>query len=307
MQGRSWGLVAVALAIAVFAVIIANAYFSGVQQRNAQAAERQQTTKIVVASQPLEFGTAVTAQNIALHDWPEASVPAEAFHSIDEILTEGRVALRPVVAGEPLLASKLSGKNGRATLAAVLPDGLRAVSVPVNPTTGVSGFVLPGTLVDVILTRPIGEDIRSDVILQNAQVLAVDQGADEKDGEPKVAKNATLAVSLRDAQRLAVAGQMGTLSLALRKLDDAAGAAQPDEGATLLALAGPVTGRDVTGGRAASAPAEQRAPRAPARRLAKQTGAAASAADRPALMAANMTIFRGTQPTEYSVGRLGGQ
>ncbi len=135
------------------------------------------------------------------------------------------MALRPIVIGEPVLRSKVSGTDGRATLAALLPDGFRAVSIPVNNVNGVAGFVLPGLMVDVLLMRQIEgdgadtQDQRADVVLEGAQVLAVDQLADEKTGKPKVSRTVTLAVTPQDASRLAIANRMGTLQLTLRKME----------------------------------------------------------------------------------------
>lgn len=173
MQGRNWLVAAIAIAVGLIAVVIANAWFSGVEQRTERDAENQQLVQIVVATQPFEFGTKLVPQNIKLQAWPAASVPQGAFTTIADALKDNRVALRPIVPGEPILSSKVSGKDGRATLAAILPDGMRATSVPVSAVSGVAGFVLPGTMVDVMLTRQIdgdgakSKDLRSDVILQN--------------------------------------------------------------------------------------------------------------------------------------------
>src|SRR3546814_12651006 len=89
----------------------------------------------------------------------------------------GRVALRPIAIGEPILADKVSGEGGRATLASILPEELRAVTIPVNQVTGVGGFVRAGDVVDVLLTRQIPgdgagrEDKMTTVVLENIYVL----------------------------------------------------------------------------------------------------------------------------------------
>ena len=307
MQRRNWIMLAVAVVIGLFAVLIANSWFSGVENRGEQPTGQQSNTAIVVATQPMEFGARLTPQNVRLQAWPAASVPQGAFMTVDEALKNDRVALRPIVPGEPVLASKVSGADGRATLAALLPAGMRAVSIPITAARGVSGFVLPGTMVDVILTRQIAgdgataEDLRSDVILENVQVLAIDQLADEKQGEPKLAKTATLAVTLFDAQRLAIAEKVGTLSLVLRKVEDAA--------------AGIPGGRTVTsrqlGGPAMVIPQRRNAPQAVA-----AGGASIVAPGLPGLAAApagavfngpSMTVIRGTQATAYPVGQTKGR
>ena len=202
MAGRNWLVAVIAIVLGLVAVVVANAWFSGMEEQQQVAQVDTSTVKIVVATQPMEFGAKLTPQNIKLADWPSASIPEGAYRTIPAALADGRVALRPIVVGEPILAGKVSGKDGRATLAALLPEGMRAYSVPVDAITGVSGFVLPGTMVDVLLTRGIpgvgtdAEDLRSDVLLNNVQVLAIDQGVNDKDGTPKVGRTATLAVSL---------------------------------------------------------------------------------------------------------------
>ena len=200
MGGRNWVVAIVAIMIGLVAVVIANAWFSGMEDKQDQVAKQDSTIQIVVAAQPMEFGTKLTPQNIKLVAWPASSIPQGAYRTAKDALAYNRVALRPIVIGEPILADKVSGKDGRASLAALLPDGMRAFSVPIDAIHGVAGFVLPGTMVDVLLTRKIpgvgtdSEDLRSDILLTNVQVLAVDQVAANKEGKPKVGRTATLAV-----------------------------------------------------------------------------------------------------------------
>jgi pilus assembly protein CpaB len=321
MQGRNLLIAAVAVILGLVAVVVANAWFSGKEDQQDRAIVDTRTTQIVVATQPFEFGTKLTQQNIKLQDWPNASIPQGAFRTLAEALRENRVALRPIVPGEPILADKVSGKDGRATLAALLPEGMRATSVPVDAVRGVAGFILPGTMVDVLLTRnipgegTISEDIRSDVLLTNVQVLAIDQVASDRTDKPKVSRTATLAVTLYDAQRLALATKMGTLSLVLRKVETAAGSGTDDGTAAPEMAATTVTGRQIGGprlyvvrrrggdggggGGGGSAPA----PRAPTF-AAPPAGAAVMPA---APSGPTMTVFRGAEPTVYPVGRLGGR
>lgn len=318
MQGRNWILLAAAGLIGIIAVIVANSWFSGLEsQQEAVSSGEQGTAQIVVATQPLAFGSPLSQQNLRLADWPAGSVPQGAFRSIEQALQDNRVALRPIVPGEPVLAQKVSGADGRATLAALLPPGMRAVSVPVDAIRGVAGFVLPGTAVDVILTRQVGgpgsgnDDLRSDVILENVQVLAVDQVSDESSGEPRISQTATLAVSLADAQRLALAEGLGTVRLALRNTGDIG---SPPAADGQMAMTTTVTAADL-GGRNLSIPARmapqpvpvtatfvnQRSGDAPVFRMPQQVQAP------PARPAHSMVIVRGTEVTTYPVSRLGGE
>jgi len=129
--------------------------------------------------------------------------------------------LTPIETNEPVLASKITGPGQRATLSAVLKDGMKAFTIRVNDVDGVAGFVLPGDRVDVALSRQLDKGTAvNDVVLKNAKVLAVDQLADDRAEKPALVKAVTLEVDIAGAQKLALAGQIGTLSLALRKTGD---------------------------------------------------------------------------------------
>jgi pilus assembly protein CpaB len=319
VQPRNWVLLAIAAVVGIVAVIIANAWFSGMEQRQegVEATMREQeTVQIVVASQPLAFGSALTDQNVRLQYWPATSVPEGAFTSVAAALQQGRVAVRPMVPGEPVLASKVSGTDGRATLAALVPPGMRAVSLPVDAIRGVGGFVVPGNAVDVILTRRLAgagarsEDLRSDVILENVQVLAVDQTLDDSTSEPRVGQTATVAVSLVDAQRLAVAQGVGTVSLALRNSGEIAAPAGDN------ATAGGITITAVNlGGRGPVIPAAAQVPMPVAQTSyvnREQFRPAPVNTSPPVAVAApppgpRMVIVRGMEPTSYPVGRARGE
>ena len=141
------------------------------------------------------------------------------FGSIAEILDgqTRRVALAGVEENEPVLKAKVTGPGQRASLAAVIQDGMKAVTVRVNDVAGVAGFVLPGERVDILLTRTVDrEESFADVLLQNVKVLAVDQSAAARADKPSIVKAVTLEVNTAQAQRLTLAASVGTLSLALR-------------------------------------------------------------------------------------------
>lgn len=312
VQGRNWILLAIAVVIGLVAVILANAYFSGVEQKQQQLAQREQLARIVVATQELDFGTKLTSQNVRLQNWPASSVPQGAFRSIPDVLKDNRVALRAMVPGEPVLASNVSGLDGRATLAALLPEGMRAVSIPVDAVNGVAGFVLPGTMVDVLLTRRIegegasSDDLRSDLLLENVQVLAVDQLANDKEGKPKVSRTATLSVTPYDAQRLSIARKLGTLSLTLRRVESAA----MGDAAATGPLARTITNRQLGVPRIVIPAKQRQAGSAPDQRVQQAIAAMmpAAAGGLPPRVPAGpgMTVVRGTESTTYPVGLLGG-
>lgn len=225
-QQRSLIVLGLAILLGLVAVYLANVYLGGVEKQ--QETVQQGSIKVAVARVPLEFGTEITPDKIQLIDMPIATAPAGTFASIGAMLpmNKRRVALRPIAVNEPILASKISGEGGRATISAVLRPDMRAASVRVNDVAGVSGFVLPGDTVDILITRnaPSLQDGApqqiTDVLLQNVRVLAIDQNANESADQPVVSKTATLEVAQVDAQKLALGQQVGTLSLALRNVAD---------------------------------------------------------------------------------------
>ncbi|WP_128891678.1 Flp pilus assembly protein CpaB [Erythrobacter sp. HKB08] len=304
MGNRNLLILIGAIVIGLIAVFLANSYFSGVEQRQERVAEEQQLTRIAVATQPLEFGAPLTPENVRLQNFPAASVPEGAFTNLEQLLNGSRVALRPIVPNEPILASKVSGLDGRAVLSANLPEGMRAVSIPVGAVTGVSGFVRPGDVVDVLLTRKIpgegarAEDLMVDVIMERVPVLAINQTASENATEPQVGKTATIQVDLFQAQKLAIAEKLGTLSLALRNVES-------DDAEAALT----VTSRDIGSGGYYIAARQQPAAPAPTNFYpAAQTQAAPAAGSvSRAITGPSMTIYRGTDGEEYPVGRLGGR
>ncbi|WP_435417896.1 Flp pilus assembly protein CpaB [Parerythrobacter aurantius] len=302
MDRRNIIILAVAILVGAVAVYLANSWFSGVEQRQAQVAEKQRLVRVVVANQDLTFGAPISSDTVRLANWPADSVPEGAITDLQRLTTGTNVAIRPIARGEPILISRISD---RAILSANIPQNMRAITVPIGATTGVGGFVFPGDVVDVFLTRPIpgdgaeSNDKMTTVLLENIQVLAVDQKASETETNPEVGKTATVLVDQRSAQKLALAEQVGTLTMALRNVEDQ--------------LIGPepvITTRDL-GGRGiymadrsrGSAPAPsvpttiiRAAPDGTPRELAK-------APMRPS--GPSMTVVRGTESTTEEVRRHG--
>lgn len=190
---------------------------------------------VVVAGAPLRFGMELDRAQLAEIPWPQQSLPEGAFATIDELFAQGsRVVLSPVEINEPVLLAKLSGANGRATLSNLLSPGMRAVTIRTDEIAGVGGFVAPGDRVDVVLTRDAGaiqevennaagasgSTITTEVVVENAKVLSVGQAADERQTQPQVVNSVTIEVSTEGAQKVALARNVGSLSLSLRSAAD---------------------------------------------------------------------------------------
>jgi pilus assembly protein CpaB len=223
----------IVLAIALAAGGVAALLASGSRQPEppkAPPAPSLATVDVLVAKSDLAVGQLVSQKDIAWQSWPASSAgnfikKTDRPDAIKDF--EGAIVRAPVATGEPIRDFKVVMAKG-GFLAAVLPRGMRAVSVEISPQNGAGGFILPDDHVDVVLTRADktaektgGDKFISETILRNVRVLAVDQTIEEKNGQKvAVGKTATLEVTPEQAETIALARQVGTISLALRSLLD---------------------------------------------------------------------------------------
>jgi pilus assembly protein CpaB len=173
--------------------------------------------EIIVAADDLQVGTKIEDKDIRLVRFPSEDLPADVFHLKTKVI--GRGVVLPIAKGEFILTSKLAGENAGSGLPSLIPPGMRAVSVRVNDTTSVSGFVQPGTRVDVLLTgNPQGSnEQQTTTVLENVAVIATGQRLERNSaGEAQSAPVVTLLVSPDDAERLTLASSQGHIQLALR-------------------------------------------------------------------------------------------
>jgi pilus assembly protein CpaB len=220
-------MIGFAVVFGLLAVFIAQAWLNNqasMQAKNIETQKPTATQTVVVAKQPLRFGAELNASMLEEVPWPANAVPAGAFSKIADVLHGGRrVVLTAIEPNEPVLSLKITGPGQRATLSALVHKGMKAVTIRVNDVEGVGGFVLPGDRVDVVLTRQIDKgSATTEVVLQNARVLAVDQIADERAAKATVAKSVTLEVTTVEAQKVWLASSVGNLSLLLRKAGEVA-------------------------------------------------------------------------------------
>ena len=207
--------------------------------RNWLAAERQQIVSsvpevtqsesgkpkntVVVAAEQIGFGERLIPNKVREIEWAGDIVPQGGFTKIEELIIDdseenARFALTTIQVGEPVLSSKVTVPGQRAKMSTALTPGMKAISIRVNDVLGVAGFVLPGDRVDVLLTRGSGGSAFVDVLLQGVKVLAIDQIADDRKDQPSVVRTVTFEVNTEEAQKLVLAGNVGTLSLALRNV-----------------------------------------------------------------------------------------
>ncbi len=193
------------------------------------AAPAPRGTEILVAKVDIAAGQFIRPEHLRWQSWPDGALSpnyvVQGRRPLEDFV--GAVARLPVAAGEPVTEGRVVVPGNSGFLAAVLQPGMRAVSVSVNATSGISGFVFPGDRIDLLMThnlevQRIGgrTEIRhaTATVLQDLRVLAIDQTIQARAGEAVVARTATLEVTPRQSQLVAVASETGRLSLSLRSL-----------------------------------------------------------------------------------------
>ena len=238
-------------AVAILIGLLASQYvYKQVQQAKARPIELSQ---IVVAAQDMRLGTRLQPDMLRTIPWPSNERLQGSFANIKDCLN--RALITPVSENEPILADKLAPTEAGAGLPAAIPEGMRAVSVRVDDVVAVAGFVMPETMVDVLVTgSPQGNNAESvtRTILENIRVLAAGQKVEQdKDGKPMTVNVVTLLVNPEQADELTMASTEGRIHLALRNTIDTAQTDPPPVFKTALLLgarpAAPVaTGRRVT-------------------------------------------------------------
>ena len=193
-----------------------------------------ETVDILVAKGDLSRGQVIGPQDVIWQLWPTAAANATFIKRTDrpDAINQfvGAIVRIPVAAGEPIRDPAVVFSKTGSFLSAILPHGMRAVSMEISAENGAGGFILPEDHVDVVLTRrdKVAEKANgniekfvSETILRNVRVLAIDQAVEEKNGQKVVVgKTATVELEPQQAETLALARQLGTVSLALRSLVD---------------------------------------------------------------------------------------
>jgi pilus assembly protein CpaB len=235
MDVKKLALLVGALVIAVVTAIMAKNMFAGAGAQQAAAAPAVPVgPRVLVAKKALPVGTIIDADSFTFQPWPkelmQSAYYVDGSADSNPASLMGQVVRYPITAGQPVTRGTLVGPQDRGFLAAALGAGMRAVTVPVNVSSGVAGFVFPGDHVDLVLTSNVegggdGPPLKvSETIIRNIRVLATDQRVTDKDKdgktEVKTFSNVTIEVTPKIAEKIAVAQSLGTLSLSLRSIAD---------------------------------------------------------------------------------------
>jgi Flp pilus assembly protein CpaB len=184
MDVKKLALLVGALVIAVITAVMAKNMFAGAGAQQAVAAPAVPVgPKVLVAKKALPVGTIIDADSFSFQPWPKELMQSAYYveGQPDATTLAGTVVRYPIAAGQPVTRGSLVGPEDRGFLAAALGPGMRAVTVPVNSSTGVAGFVFPGDHVDLVLTQQVqgggeGSPLKvSETIVRNVRVLATDQ------------------------------------------------------------------------------------------------------------------------------------
>ena len=222
MRVRGILLLLLAIVVGATAVYLARGWIeSQVPEPVVITEEKVPLTTVVVARRNLFFGDRLRDDFLEERSWPSETVPEGSFAKIEELTAEERVVIRQIARNEPILRSKITGEDGRASLSAQITSSMRAITIRVNDILGVAGFVLPGDRVDLLLTREISDNNPvTSILLQNVKILGIDQNADEASDGTQLGNAATMEVTPEQAQRIVLATTVGEISLALRNYID---------------------------------------------------------------------------------------
>ena len=243
---RFGGLIAAVVFAAIAAVVVLRMSGSDAPAPTVAANPNVVSTNVYVATTPISVGTTITEDMVGAQPWPQHLLLDGFILADGKTNLVGMVTRAPLQQNEPVTTSKVANPNDPNFLAGELPKGMRVVTIPVNETDGVAGFIFPGDRVDVIYTHDVpkwefppisngssGTSVKgektsetvTETLLTNVKIVAIDQrssgaGATDAKGTLVVPKSASLMVSQADAQRVRLAQKTGTVSLALRALAD---------------------------------------------------------------------------------------
>ena len=212
-------IIPIAIVASVFATF--GLYKVLLQQNKRNDTPRVVYRKVAVANHDLQMGKKIEAADLSISDWPESIVPVGSYSNAEQVI--GRVLKTESQTGEAIIENKLAPKGSEGGFSSIIPAGMRALTVSVNNSSGVGGFILPNTRVDVLVTvsSPVQKgESTTKIILEDIKVLAVDQTFERKEDDPVIVQTVTLLVTPEDAEKLVLASTEGKLQLSLRNTSD---------------------------------------------------------------------------------------
>ena len=241
MRARSLILLFFAVVLAVGTAMLARTYLAAQRARevaDVPATVTPQAKSVLVARAEIKRGQILRPDDLVWQVWPDGGLDKNYVVNGGQKNAEtfaGWVAVNPISGGEPITETKIISPGNRGFLAAVLRPGTRAISVPVTVTSGISGFIFPGDQVDLLLTYPFPsassgdgkaayEHKAAETVMRDVRVIGIDQRLESKAGEAFPAHTATFEVTPKQSEVIALANEIGKLSLTLHSLVSEPGA-----------------------------------------------------------------------------------
>jgi pilus assembly protein CpaB len=218
MKKRGFLLVVLSMVMGIGAAYFANNW---VQTRSGEVADANSSTvTVMAASMDIPYGTKIESRHMKAVQIPKEILPQGSVMSVEEL--EGYVATTDVVEGEMLMKTRFAEHDIGSTLAALIGENMRAITVRVDDVVGVAGFLLPGNYVDVLATKinRTTKTAKTDTILKKIKVLAVDQTARTSDADPVLVRAVTLEMTGPQAEILSKRRAEGEIGLTLRNPND---------------------------------------------------------------------------------------
>jgi pilus assembly protein CpaB len=280
----------------LFALVVTSVFYQAINKGPSKStvdAKTDDQKDVVVAVKPLAVGTTIKAGDVKLAKVPLDQFPKNAFSKVEEVLD--RPIISNILQDEAILEPRLA-QRGSQGVSALVPEGMRAVSVRVTDDTAVSGFVQPGMRVDVLVTGrpPAGGDVITRTVLQNILVLTAGaQIQADARGQAVSAPTVTLVVSPEEAEVLTLAGNEGRIKLVLRNGADTKETSTP--GTNMSHLYRGVRGKSIFGNSGSNSDDDAERPRVAVRRRAPVEAAPEPMAPRPPVQAPpdQIVVIRG--------------
>lgn len=247
MRARTLILLLLAVMLAGGTALLARAWLAGLkieaEMKAAPVALPAPSKSVLVARGEIKRGQILRPEDLVWQVWPEGGIDKNYILLGGPRKPKsfaGWVAINPIGGGEPITESRVIAPGNRGFLAAVLRPGMRAISVPVTITSGISGFIFPGDQVDLLLTysvpaqpqpglrggaapAPNYDHKAAETVLRNIRVIAIDQRLESRAGEAVPAHTATFEVTPKQSEVIVLASKVGEMSLSLRSLVPLAG------------------------------------------------------------------------------------
>ncbi|MGH7213942.1 MAG: Flp pilus assembly protein CpaB [Tepidisphaeraceae bacterium] len=239
MNLKAWIPLILAVGLGLVALVMAQSLLN---RGAAPAADAGPTVPVVIATRNVEPGAALSAEDLTVAKVAPETAPEALYANPDEVV--GRVVTTRLVKGQQIVDTLLAPKGTASGIQGMIPEGMRAITVEINETTGVAHMLQPGCRVDVVTTLQDGEEKTvARTVVQNLLITAVGQRLtngpqtdDDGDGKIQPARSVTLLATPEQAETVELACTVGRPRLVLRGPKDEA--ANESDGVTLVELRG---------------------------------------------------------------------